>query len=128
MTSQVEPTVTTIANRQGRIVTTAFLVIIWIGVPSVVFGSSMSPPVRVICLAVTAVASIWSLYRGWRMGVRFDDHGVTVRKFLRTDRFGWPEVSRFEDGRVTVGTASGWAWALDIVLRDGRVITSRWDR
>ena len=124
MTSQVKPTVTTIANWQGRIVTVCFAFMVGIGVVAAAFGSSMSPPARITSLAVAAFALTWSLYRGWRIGARFDDHGVTVRKFLRTDRFGWPEVSRFEDGRVAVDAGRRWAWALDIVLHDGRIITT----
>jgi Bacterial PH domain len=57
------------------------------------------------------------------MGVHLDDDGVTVRKFLRTVRVGWPEVSRFEDGRVAIDAGRAWAWALNIVPRDGRAIT-----
>jgi hypothetical protein len=41
-------------------------------------------------LAVTALAAIFLLYGGWRMRVRFDDHGVTIREFLSTYRIGWP--------------------------------------
>src|SRR6516165_4459258 len=53
-------------------------------------------------LAVVAFVSILLFYRFWRMGVRFDDRGVRIRGFLRTDRFGWPEVSHFEDGRTAI--------------------------
>ena len=28
--------------------------------------------------------------------------GVRIRQFLRTDRFGWPEVSHFADGRTSL--------------------------
>jgi hypothetical protein len=115
----------TIANWQGRILTACFVVLL--GAVAVLWGFSSlrSPALRVTFLAIAAFALTWSLYRGWRMEVRFDDHHVTIRKFLRTYRIGWPEISRFEDGRITVNVGNARAWALDIVLRDGRVITTR---
>lgn len=51
---------------------------------------------------VVAFALILLFYQVWRMGVRFDDHSVRIRQFLRTDRFGWPEVSHFADGRTSL--------------------------
>jgi hypothetical protein len=77
-------------------------------------------------LAVVAFASSLLFYRFWRMGARFDDHGVKIRGFLRTDRVGWPEVSHFADGVTRVGVGGEKfrdCWALVIVLRDGRTIT-----
>jgi DivIVA domain-containing protein len=75
-------------------------------------------------LVVVMLASIWVLYRGWRMGVRFDDRGVRVRKFLATDRFGWHEVSRFSDGYAAFTYEGGVHrhWALNVVLHDGRIV------
>lgn len=59
-------------------------------------------------LAVFAIVSAWVLYWGFRLGVRFDDHGITIRRTFRTDRYTWPEVSRFADGRYkTQGAGSG---------------------
>jgi len=115
----------TIANGPGRILTACFVVLL--GACAVLWGFSSlrSPALRVTFVAIAAFALTWSLYRGWRMGVRFDDHHVTIRKFLRTYRIGWPEISRFEDGRVTDDMGNARAWALDTVLRDGRVITTR---
>jgi hypothetical protein len=72
-------------------------------------------------LAVVAIVSAWVLYLGFRLGVRFDDQGVTVRRFFRADRFSWPEVSRFADGCIE--TQGGKSWALDVVLVDGRAVT-----
>lgn len=76
-------------------------------------------------VAVVAFALILLFYRCWRMGVRFDEHGVRIRGLRHTDRYGWPEVSHFADGRTTLtdGTASADFWALAVVLRDGRTIT-----
>jgi hypothetical protein len=81
------------------------------------------PPVAY--LAVVAFISIWLFYRICRMGVRFDDHGVTVRKIFRTYRFGWPEVSHFADGKLDLANEAtgGRFWALKIVLRNGRAVT-----
>ncbi len=76
-------------------------------------------------VAVVAFALILLFYRFWRMGVRFDEHGVRIRGFLRTDQFGWPEVSHFADGRTTLtdGKDNETVWALAVVLRDGQTIT-----
>jgi hypothetical protein len=74
--------------------------------------------------AVVGLVAIWMLYRICCMGVRFDDYGVTVRKFFRISRFNWPEVSHFADGVIVMsqaGTSLG-LWALQIVLRDGRSV------
>lgn len=75
--------------------------------------------------AVAGLVSIWLFCRICRMGVRFDDHGVTVRRFFRISRFDWAEVSHFADGEVVMSQAgkSAGLWALQIVLRDGRSVT-----
>jgi hypothetical protein len=95
------------------------------GLAVAVVGGPAHWPQNAPYLAVVAIASILLFYRFWRMGVRFDDHGVRLRGFLRTDRFGWPEVSHFADGHATVsgGESSAVVWALAVVLHDGRVIT-----
>ena len=82
----------------------------------------MRGPAVIVYLAIVALVSILLLYRVWRMRVCFDDRGVTVRQFLRTCHFGWPEVSHFADGRNNVG--HGWEpnGVLKIVLRDGRAV------
>ena len=84
----------------------------------------MRGPAVIVYLAIVALVSILLLYRVWRMRVCFDDRGVTVRQFLRTCHFGWPEVSRFTDGSIQYFADSdgGPSWALKIVLRDGRAV------
>lgn len=37
-------------------------------------------------LTVVAVASVWMLYRGCRLRVRLDDHGVTIRRLFKVER------------------------------------------
>ncbi len=79
-------------------------------------------------IAVVIWGCIWGCARGWRMGVRLDDHGVTVRNFLRIHRFGWAEVRRFEDGLIHETRGEGgsfYFWALKVVLHDGRVVTAK---
>jgi hypothetical protein len=58
------------------------------------------------------------------LAVRFHDHGVTIRNYWRTRRYRWDQVSHFADADVW---ASGVRpqWGLDVVLRDGRVVTAR---
>jgi hypothetical protein len=80
-------------------------------------------PAAVAYLVIAAAVSIWGCSRGWRMGLRLGDDGVTVRNYRHTYRIGWPEVRCFADGSVNGGHA-GRRWALGIVLRDGRVVTA----
>ena len=80
-------------------------------------------PDAVAYLVAAVSVSIWGCWRGWRMGLRLDDQGVTVRNFFHSYQFGWPEVRRFADGSVNGGN-DGRLWALSVVLNDGRVITA----
>jgi hypothetical protein len=80
-------------------------------------------PATVACLAIAGAALIWGCSRAWRIGLRVGEGGVTVRNYRHTYRISWPEVLCFADGSVNRGEA-GRVWALDIVLRDGRVITA----
>ena len=74
-------------------------------------------------LVIAVALSLFGCSRGWRMGLRFGDGGVTVRNYRHTYRISWPEVRCFADGSVNGGNA-GQLWALRIVLRDGRVVTA----
>lgn len=75
--------------------------------------------------AVAAAVSIWWCSRSWRMKLRIDKHGLTVRNFSGTYRIGWQEVSRFADGSTdSFFDFLGVFWALEIVLRDGYVMTA----
>jgi hypothetical protein len=72
------------------------------------------------------LVSIWLFYRIGRMGVRFDDQGVTFRRLFRKQRWSWPEVSHFTDGAAVMTGHDGGSvqiWALKMVLRDGRSFT-----
>ena len=123
----VTPAVTTIANWNGRVGTVLLVAPGTCLAAYAVFDrphwARHAPGSAVAAyLAAVAPAAIWLLYRGWRMGARFDKHGVTVRRFLRTNRFGWPEVSYFEDG-YQIKNRAGLFWALNAVLRDGQTVT-----
>jgi len=74
-------------------------------------------------VVLVAVAVIWGCARAWRIRLHLDDHGVTVRNYFRTSRFGWPEVGRITDGSV-YAAAAGNAWAVRIVLRNGKWVTA----
>jgi hypothetical protein len=73
-----------------------------------------------------ALGGILVFYRACRHGVRFDDGGVTVRNFYRTQKLNWLDVSRFTDGKigVLVEGSTSYFWAVQIVLHDGRSITA----
>ena len=73
--------------------------------------------------AIAAIALIGGCFRGWRIGLRIDQSGMTVRNYFRTYRIGWPEVSLFADGSAlglfaggqSPGGDFGWGWALRVV-------------
>jgi hypothetical protein len=75
------------------------------------------------CLVIAAALLVWGCARAWRIALRLGEGGVTVRNFYRTYRISWSKVSCFADGSVTRGE-HGRVWALDVVLRDGRVVTA----
>jgi hypothetical protein len=78
---------------------------------------------RAAYLAAVASVAALLIYRGWRTGVRFDIHGLTIRYFFWTRRIGWQEVSRFADGLTAgLGEGAGLVWTLVVVLRNGRVV------
>ena len=56
--------------------------------------------------------------------LKFDDQGIVVRNLFRTYQIGWAEVRRFKDGSVGGYSDAPVAWALAIVLHDGRTVTA----
>jgi len=74
-------------------------------------------------LALVTIATVVGCFRGWRMGLVMDQHGATIRNYLRSYRFGWHEVNCLADGSA-YGGAGGWQWALSLMLHDGRTITA----
>jgi DivIVA domain-containing protein len=129
MISQVRPSAITIPSMHGR--TRAVLVIGSCATVAVVVAFAQPTPQwarhtpsLAAYLAVVASVAALLIYRGWRTGVRFDGHGLTIRYFFWTRRLGWHEVSRFADGCTGgLGEGAGQVWAVDVVLRDGRVVT-----
>jgi Protein of unknown function (DUF2510) len=94
--------------------------------PALMFPALLSRrhvPAAAAYLVIAAAVSIWGCSRGWRIGLRLGDDGLTVRNLRHSYRIGWPEVRCFADGSVNSGNA-GRLWALGIVLRDGRVVTA----
>jgi len=88
-------------------------------------------------VAIVAPAVIWGWVRAWRMGLRLDSQGVTVRNDFRTYRFSWREVTGLVDGSammtgwatlmpgsLAAWTESGWCWALSVLAADGRAATA----
>src|SRR5215475_8781086 len=74
-------------------------------------------------LVVVGAVAIWGCARAWRITLRMDDIGVTVRNYFRTCRFAWPEVSCFEDGAFP-GEQGSRDWALSVVPHGGRAVTA----
>lgn len=113
----------TFGNWQSRLVMPSMCIVFGLGAIFIAAASG-SVPAIIASLVIVPPAACWVIYRGWHMGASFDDEGVMVRKFLRTYRLGWHEVSRLADGYVMVDNGSERAWALDVVLHDGPVITT----
>jgi hypothetical protein len=129
VTGPGRPAAVTIAGRAPRrtAVLTTFCLAIPPGLQVTQDSPALIPRGHVLAaaayLVIAATVSAWEGWRGWRMGLRLDDHGVTIRNFFRTYQFGWPQVDRFTDGSANGGNA-GRVWALSIVLRDGRAVTA----
>ena len=129
MISEVKPSVITIPSTFGR-TRTVLLTGLCTAVAVAVAFDPPTPqwarhaPSLAAYLAVVASVAALLVYQGWRTGVRFDGHGLTIRYFFGPDRLGWHEVSRFADGCTAgLGEGAGQVWALDVVLHDGRVVT-----
>jgi hypothetical protein len=127
MSSELKPAAITIGSWFERLTPTVLVCVGWIF--AVVAGPK---PANAPFSAVIAfygglgLASIWLIYRICRMGVRFDDQGVTFRGLFSTQRWNWPEVSHFTDGANSITDNDGGLvhfWALKMVLRDGRSFT-----
>jgi DivIVA domain-containing protein len=129
MISEVRPSAITIPSMHGR--TRAVLVIGFCATVAVIVAFAQPTPQwarhassLAAYLAVVASVAALLIYRGWRTGVRFDGHGLTIRYFFWTRRLGWHEVSRFADGCTGgLGEGAGQVWAVDVVLCDGRFVT-----
>jgi len=124
MAPEVRPAPIRIADRGGRISTTVYLLIaIVIADAEGPGGGQVHGSAALIYLVILASASAGLLARSWLMGTRFDDRGIRVRKYFSTRRVGWPEVSHFADGGW-INDGDDQRWVLDIVLRDGRTVTT----
>ncbi len=129
MISEVRPSAITIPSTFGRTRTVLLTGFCAAAAVAVAFAGqapqwARHTPSLAVYLAMVASVAALLVYRGWRTGVRFDGHGLTICYFFWTRRLGWHEVSRFADGRTAgFGGGAGRVWALDVVLRDGRVVT-----
>ena len=129
MISEVRPSAITIPSTFGRtrtVLMTGFCTAVAVAVAFAGQAAQWArhAPSLAVYLAVVASVAALLVYRGWRTGVRFDGHGLTICYFFGTRRLGWHEVSRFADGCAAgLGEGAGQVWALDVVLRDGRVVT-----
>jgi hypothetical protein len=117
----------TIAERYPRWMGVILLPVMAIVLGSGVAQNSETWPARqilvtIVCVVIAAAAVAGS-FRAWRVGLRLGADGITVRNIARTYRISWPEVLCFADGSVGRGSSDS-VWALDVVLRDGRVITA----
>jgi len=65
-------------------------------------------------LIVVAAVTAWFCSRAWRIALRMDDRGVTVRNLFLTHRFSWTEVRCFSDGAFR-GDLGAIHWALKVV-------------
>jgi len=76
------------------------------------------PVVAVVAyLVVVGALTAWVCSRAWRIALRMDDLGITVRNLFLTHRFSWTEVRCFADGAFR-GDSSTIHWALRVVPYD----------
>jgi hypothetical protein len=122
MTSEVRPAGVTFSSPAIRILVIVFVVPGGALAALLPWGGSWPPWAAAAYLGLVAIVAAGVLYWSFRLGVRFDDHGITIRGIFGTDRYGWPEVSRLTDGRQGGGEGPD-AWALNVVLADGRTVT-----
>jgi Bacterial PH domain len=117
----------TIAGPWPRVMTfslTAFLGAILLVIMGWILGNSHLPLwAKVTCLAVRGGVLIWGFARAWRVALRIDEHGLTIRNHLRTHRVSWPEVRCLSDHMLDPARGPQ-LWALCVVLRDGRRVTA----
>ncbi len=112
MISEVKPSAITIPSEGARELM-VILTGIFVTVALLVAFVQPTPqwarhaPSLAVYLAVVAAVSAWLLYWGWRAGVRFDDHGLTIRYVFGTRQLGWREVSHFTDGCCKAGIGDG---------------------
>ena len=94
-----------------------------VGLPDLA-SRGASDAVLAAVAALCAAAGMWGIVRCTRIALVADYAGVVVRNSLRTYRFAWSEVAGFADGRSNGGEA-GTMWALAVIGKDGKVVTSR---
>ncbi len=94
-----------------------------VGLPDLA-SRGASDAVLAAVAALCAAAGIWGIVRCTRIALMADYAGVVVRNSLRTYHFAWSEVAGFADGRSSGGEA-GTMWALAIIGKDGKNVTSR---
>jgi hypothetical protein len=68
-------------------------------------------------LIVVGALTAWFCSRAWRIALRMDDLGITVRNLFLTHRFSWTEVRCFADGAFR-GDSATIHWALKVVPYD----------
>jgi hypothetical protein len=104
MTSEDTHGVTIIAEPAARQHTLVLFLLCWLSssVVVVVAAAANAPVTHAwVAAGVILVATlIGGCFRGWRIELRIDASGVTIRNFFRTHRIGWHEVARFADGSV----------------------------
>ena len=74
----------------------------------------------VVAYAVAVVIALASACaRAWRMQLRIDEDGVTIRNFYRMHRIGWSEIGQFEDGSRWLGWEASEVWVRGAPIEAG---------
>jgi hypothetical protein len=119
---------TVISERLPRVfsaVVTLYAAFVAVFVPMKQFPTGMRNAPRSaidVYVVIVAVALIWGCYRGWRLALRLDGQGVTVRNYFRTYHIGWSELSNLADGNAGLAIQGNFAWALTAVTRGRRPV------
>lgn len=123
---------TTIAERNPRVnaIWWTFLACLLV-ILTVSHGDLWGKHAPIAGYAIVGPALILGCFRGWCMGLRINQSGVTVRNYFRTRRISWPEVAFFADGSAMGLFSSGlgksdlgFGWALSVALVDKRPETA----
>jgi Bacterial PH domain len=78
-------------------------------------------PGQAVGSALVFLLTGWLLVRIWRMTLRIDDDGMTIRNPLRTHHLNWCEINHVTDHTYNNGESTV-RWRVVVILSDGHQI------
>jgi hypothetical protein len=89
------------------------------------WNENAAVPIAVTITVVAVIAASVGCFRSWRMTLRIGADGILVRNYFRSYRISFSQVRCFTDGSAYANGDNPSAWALKIMLLDGRAVTVR---